>query len=246
MKIIIANWKMKLGLAASRRLAADYARELENSPAAVVVCPSEFALAAVAEAIAGSNLKLGAQNCFWLEPGAYTGEVAVETLAELGCRYVLCGHSERRQYAGESDQVVNLKLAALLSRGQDLVPVLCVGESASEHTAGHSADWVRQQLVACLRGLDFGRQQIIVAYEPLWAIGTGLAIQPAEAAVTHQLIKNEVSALLKCPPDKVAVLYGGSVDGSNAAALGTVSDGLLVGGASLEIAEFKAIISNIG
>jgi triosephosphate isomerase (TIM) len=243
--LVIGNWKMHAGKPAEARELAQAVRDGWKRPRGVEmgVCPPFTALSAVSEALAGSPLLLGAQNCHWEDTGAFTGEVAPPMLAELGCRLVLVGHSERRQLFRETDDEIRKKVAAALRHG--LIPVLCVGETADERRQGLTFTVVEGQLRAGWTGLgadDIGR--CVLAYEPVWAIGTGQNATPAQAAEVHGYLRGIVSELAsKEIAQSVRILYGGSVKPENAGALAQEQeiDGALVGGASLQAAGFITI-----
>lgn len=212
----------------------------------VVVCPPFTALAAVANELAASAVKLGAQDVFYEEKGAFTGEVSPPMLTALGVEYVIVGHSERRQYFHETDDVVNKKVRAALAHG--LKPVICVGEKLEEREAGDGwKDLVRGQLEAALNGVDVAHAaKGAVAYEPVWAIGTGLTATPAVAGEAHALIRETITETFGAgAAEAVRILYGGSVKPDNAAELMAEPDidGALVGGASLKAESFVAIIN---
>ncbi len=243
--MVVANWKMHGTLAEARVLAAQVRDGLRRTRGVeVVLCPPFTALAAVADALAGSAIGLGAQNCHWEASGAFTGEVSAAMLVELGCRLVVLGHSERRQHLGEADHQVNLKVRAALHHR--LVPLLCVGESAHERSQGLTFTTVEGQLRAGLEGVSpdaMGR--CIVAYEPIWAIGTGVNATPAQASEVHGYLRGLLSELAyKEVAQAVRILYGGSVKPENAAELlrEPEIDGALVGGASLQAATFVGIV----
>ena len=245
--LVIGNWKMHGLLADARALATGVRDGLKRKLAAIVaVCPPSTALAAVAETLAGSQIALGAQNCHPEPLGAHTGEISVPMVADLGCRYVLVGHSERRKEMGETDELINRKVHAVLSHG--LIPVLCVGETAEERRQGLTFTTVEGQLRAGLSGLTSDAlSKIVLAYEPVWAIGTGVNATPGQAAEVHGYLRGLVSELSsKETAQGVPVLYGGSVKADNAASLLAEPeiDGALVGGASLKAPEFVAIAKN--
>lgn len=209
-----------------------------------VVCPSHLALKAVSEALRGGNVALGAQDCFWEEKGAYTGEVSAKSLKDYGCEFCLVGHSERRQYLGETDDMVNKKVLALLK--QDIVPVVCVGETREERDAGRRDAVVIGQVRAALKGAaPVGAQRILIAYEPRWAIGTGVPCSPDDAASMHQLIYDTLSEQFASDvvDRQTAIVYGGSVDTKNIAGYLAVRviQGSLIGGASLKAPDFAAM-----
>jgi len=209
----------------------------------VVVCPPFTALAAVGQIVAGSRIGLGAQDMHWAKEGAYTGEVSAEMLWDIGCRYVIVGHSERRQYFGETDESVNRKSLAALASG--LTPIICVGETLFEREAGHACAVVEAQLKGALSGLTPEQVQgLIFAYEPVWAIGTGKTATPSQAEEMHAHIRKTIALLFGAEiAQGVRILYGGSVKPDNAKELLGRSeiDGALVGGASLDAGSFASI-----
>ena len=242
--LVVGNWKMHGSLAEARALAQSLRDGLKRPRGVeVVVCPPFTAMAAVAEVLAGSAVGIGAQNCHWESRGAFTGEIAPPMLAELGCRLVLLGHSERRQIFREADDEINRKVVAALRHG--LQPVLCVGETAEERRQGLTFTVVEGQLRAGWAGLsldDMGR--CLLAYEPVWAIGTGVNATPAQAAEVHGYLRGLATELgSKDLAQTVRILYGGSVKADNAAAVTQEPDvdGVLVGGASLQAQSFIAI-----
>src|SRR5689334_19184856 len=243
--LVIGNWKMHGTVAEARGLATGIRDGLKRPRGVqVAVCPPFTALPAVSEILTGSPIQVGAQNCHHEPSGAHTGEIAVPMLAELGCRWILAGHSERRKEMGETDEQIKLKVRAVLSH--DLTPVLCVGETADERRQGLTFTTVEGQLRAGLAGLS-GEQigKTVLAYEPVWAIGTGVNATPAQAAEVHGYLRGLVSELAsKEVAQTVRILYGGSVKPDNAADLAQEAeiDGALVGGASLEAAGFVAIV----
>jgi len=243
--VVIGNRKMHGTQAEARALAAGVRDGLKRKPpVSVVVCPPFTALPVVAQTIANSAIELGAQNCHWDPSGAHTGEIAIPMLAELGCRWVLVGHSERRKEMGETDEQINRKVQAVLSHA--LVPVLCVGETAEERRQGLTFTTVEGQLRAGLAGLTAdGLAKVVLAYEPVWAIGTGVNATPAQAGEVHGYVRGLVSELSsKEVAQTVPILYGGSVKADNAESLMAEPeiDGALVGGASLKAPEFIAIV----
>jgi triosephosphate isomerase len=246
MSYLIGNWKMQLDETESEALAKEVVRlwaagGATRPNATVVICPSHMALEEVAKIVRGTPIALGAQDAFWEDKGAYTGEISPKTLKDLGCEFCLVGHSERRQYLGETDAMVNKKTLALLQHG--IVPVVCVGETKEERAAGRRDSVVIAQVRAALAGVTLvGSQRLIVAYEPRWVIGTGKAVSPDDAAEMHHLILGALQEML--PSDAVerqcAVIYGGAVDSKNLAGFLAVDviRGALVGGASLRAQEF--------
>lgn len=253
MKTIIANWKMHLTVRESLALTRSVMLSLRGKATVpeVVLCPSFTALEAVHKATSKSRVKLGAQDVFWEEKGAFTGEISPRQLKELGVSLVIVGHSERRAPGGESDAMVNKKVIAVLAAG--LTPIICVGETKTERQAGKAESVVRAQVKAALANLPLpllkkeGPRTLIFAYEPVWAIGTGDPATPADAVAMHQLIRATAEAgVAGIKPKQIRVLYGGSVDGQNAYSFlrEPEIDGLLVGGASLKTAEFEQILSS--
>jgi len=245
-KIVAGNWKMNLDRAQGRALAAAVAgRRGEAAAAELVLCPTAVSLDAVGTALgaAKSDVALGAQNAHDKASGAFTGEVAPAMLVDLGCRYVILGHSERRTLFGETDASVNAKTKAALAAG--LVPIVCVGETLEERDAGRTAAVVESQVKGSLAGLspaDLGK--VVVAYEPVWAIGTGKVATPEQAQEVHAHIRRLLGELSSPGvADTIRIQYGGSVKPDNAADLAAQPDidGALVGGASLKADDFLAI-----
>jgi triosephosphate isomerase len=243
--LVIGNWKMHGTIAEARALATGIRDGLPKrfKGADVVVCPPFSALAAVNEVVQGSVVGLGAQTCHHEASGAHTGEVSPPMLVDVGCRWVLAGHSERRREMGEADAVIALKVRAALDHA--LTPVLCVGETGEERRQGLTFTTVEGQLRAGLAGLDAAAiVRVVLAYEPVWAIGTGVNATPAQAAEVHGYLRGLVSELAsKEVAQVVRVLYGGSVKADNADSLLAESDidGALVGGASLNAQGFVSI-----
>jgi triosephosphate isomerase len=243
--LVLGNWKMNGTIAEARALAGAVRDTLKRPRGVEVgVCPPFTALVAVAEALTGSSVRLGAQNCHHEASGAHTGEISPVMLVDLGCRLVLLGHSERRKEMGETDDQINKKMHASLGHG--LTPVLCVGETAEERRQGLTFTTVEGQLRAGLAGL--GPEKIarcVLAYEPVWAIGTGVNATPGQASEVHGYVRGLLSELAsKEVAQVVRILYGGSVKADNAEALfaETDIDGGLIGGASLKAADFVGIV----
>lgn len=212
--LVIANWKMQFDDATAVDTARRLVDTLSEGPE-VVLCPSFTALARVADALRGSSVLLGAQDCATTKRGAFTGEVSPDDLIALGCRYVILGHSERRQYCGETDTTIAQKVCAALSSG--LRPILCVGETADERRMGQREAVIDRQLRGALRGLSLiGSQQLAIAYEPVWAIGTKHAAKPEDAAQAHAFIIETVRGCVgTSSAQQLRILYGGSVDPKN-------------------------------
>ena len=243
-KLVVGNWKMNGSHAANAELLAGIKSALPFG-ADVAVCPPFPYLAEVALTLTGSALAWGAQDCSAHEQGAYTGEVSAAMLAELGCRYVIVGHSERRAYHAEGDALVADKAKAAIARG--LTPIVCVGETLAEREAGHTDEVVKRQLSAVIHALAHCVPQIVVAYEPVWAIGTGRTASPAQAQAVHALLRAQLHAATTRSGD-MRILYGGSVKADNAAELFAQPDidGGLIGGASLKAADFAAVCRAAG
>ncbi|HWB50093.1 MAG TPA: triose-phosphate isomerase [Stellaceae bacterium] len=234
-KLIAGNWKMN-GLGAdSVALASAVAQRAKTAAPAcdLLVCPPATVLGAVGAALAGSPVALGGQNCHALEKGACTGDVSAEMLKDAGCSYVILGHSERRAACGETDAVVHAKVLAAWRAG--LVPIVCVGETRAEREAGREVAVVRAQLAGSVPE-EASSDKLVVAYEPVWAIGTGLTPTIADIAAVHHEIRGDI-------PAGTRILYGGSVNPKNATEILAVADvdGALVGGASLKAEDFWAI-----
>ena len=241
---VAGNWKMNKTVAEARELVAVMGKDLKNvKNVEKVLCPPFVSLVAVANLIGGTDLGLGAQNMHWEDKGAFTGETSPGMVKEF-CQYVILGHSERRTYFGETDETVNKKVLAAQKHG--LTPIVCVGETLAENEAGRTAEVVRRQTLEGLKGLDAAfAAKIVVAYEPVWAIGTGRASSAENAEVVH---RDVVRAALKDlfgheTAQAIRILYGGSVTGANAAEFFAEPDidGALVGGASLKSDDFIAI-----
>ena len=238
-KLVVGNWKMNgtrvanIELLAAIRAEGPFAAEVE-------VCAPFPYLADVALSLQGSNIGSGAQDCSAHESGAYTGEVSAAMLAEYGCRYVIVGHSERRAYHAESDQLVADKAKIALAKG--LTPIVCVGETLAERETGQTDAVVKRQLSAVIHTLGHCISQVVVAYEPVWAIGTGKTATPEQAQAVHALLRAQLKAA-SGKAGEMKILYGGSVKADNAATLFSQADidGGLIGGASLKASDFVAI-----
>ena len=245
--VIAGNWKMYKTTGEARKLALDIknASRVLAEGIDIVICPPFGALWVVAEVIKASRVNLGAQDCFWEDEGAFTGEVSPRMLKDLGCTYTIVGHSERRTHFGETDQAVAKKAKALLRT--DISPIVCVGERLSEREAGATNDVVRGQILGSLRGITEDEiLRAVVAYEPVWAIGTGKTATPGEAQQVHALIRNILIDLYGLEVAlRIRIQYGGSVKADNIGALMAEPDidGALVGGASLEALSFMKIVS---
>lgn len=241
-KLVAGNWKMHGALLQNSALLSRIKAQASGLNCEVVVCPPYPYLAQVQSLIQGSNLGLGAQSVSEHPSGAYTGEVSTSMLVELGCRYVLVGHSERRAQFGETDVIVAAKFEAAQKAG--LMPILCVGETLSEREAGRTGVVVARQLAAVLDRLGVAAMaSAVVAYEPVWAIGTGVTASPVQAQEVHAAIRAQVAALDLSVGAGLRILYGGSVKPQNAKELFGQSDidGGLIGGAALVADDFLAI-----
>ncbi|MEW6388080.1 MAG: triose-phosphate isomerase [Thermodesulfobacteriota bacterium] len=241
--LVAGNWKMHKTLAEARALAHEIRQGLSgNLKAEVVLAPPYTALAAVAEEIADSPLRLAGQDTFWELEGAYTGAISPRMLRDAGCQYVIVGHSERRQHFGDTNRTVNLKLKAALAN--NLIPIFCLGETLPQRESGQTLEVVAEQLREGLAGLrDEPGVNLVVAYEPVWAIGTGRTATPEQAQEVHHFIRGLLPEVLGNAA--IRILYGGSVTPDNAAALLGEPDinGALVGGASLKAPSFLKIIT---
>ncbi len=244
---IAGNWKMNKTIKEAIELVNNLKRELSDvEGVAIVICPVSTSLSEVSDLIVDSNIGLGAQNVYWQESGAFTGEVAPSMLKDAGCQYVIIGHSERRKYFSETDETVNKKTKAALAAG--LLPIVCVGEVLEERQANKTIEVVEAQLKGSLEGLTpENLSKIVIAYEPVWAIGTGKTATPAQAQEVHKFIRNWLSKNYNNDVSQnLQILYGGSVKPSNIKELISEEDidGALVGGASLDSASFVGIVKN--
>ena len=244
-KIVAGNWKMNMTVAEAANLVQGLKAELSNfREVEVVVCPPFTALSSVSAALQGTNMDLGAQNMHWEKSGAFTGEISPEMLRELFCHYVILGHSERRTYFGETDAIVNRKVKAALSWG--LHPIVCVGETLQQREAGEVESVITTQVRGSLAGLE--QKEIlesVIAYEPVWAIGTGKTATSAQAQEVHAIIRKVLGEMFTpAVAQGVRIQYGGSVKPGNAKELFSMPDidGGLIGGAALDAKSFIAIV----
>lgn len=245
--VIAGNWKMNRTVAEAVSLVSELkALVADVSGVDMVVCPPFTALYAVSQVLEGSRIALGAQDMHWEPEGAFTGEVSARMLLTSGCGYVILGHSERRAYFGETNQTVNRKTKAGLAAG--LVPIVCVGETLQQREAGKTQDVVRDHVVGALADIPArDAVRVVVAYEPVWAIGTGLTATPQQAQDVHAFIRGELERLYdKGVAQDVRIQYGGSMKPDNAGALLAQPDidGGLIGGASLKAKPFADIIAS--
>ena len=243
-KLVAGNWKMHGSHSANAELLAGIAAARPFACDVAVCVPFPY-LSETAVALAGTDLRWGAQDVSAHAQGAYTGEVSAGMLAEFGCRYAIVGHSERRQYHAESDQLVADKAKAALARG--LTPIVCVGETLAEREAGATETVVKRQLSAVIHALGHCAGEMVVAYEPVWAIGTGKVASPEQAQAVHAVLRAQLKAATP-HADTMKILYGGSMKPDNAASLLCQADidGGLIGGASLKLADFVAICRAAG
>jgi len=244
--LITGNWKMNKTVSE----AVDFVNNLGSAlrdvkDVEVVICPTFVALSEVSKILEGSSAKLGAQNMYMQENGAYTGEISPLMLKELGCRYVIIGHSERREYFKEDNKLINAKIKLALK--YQLRPILCVGETLSEYQNNQTIDIVKTEIREGLAGIDEEQMsQVAIAYEPIWAIGTGKTATPDDANRVHKIIRKIISEMFDAKTgEKTRVQYGGSVKPDNISALMEKSDidGALVGGASLSVESFIRIVN---
>ncbi len=242
--VIAGNWKLFKTIAESVALVTELKPLVaDNQSVEIVVAPVFTSLSRVSDAIKGSNINMASQNCYWEEEGAFTGEVAPKLLKDAGCSHVIIGHSERRQYFGETDLTVNKKTKAALAAG--LCAIVCVGETLTERESDWTFSVIEAQITGGLAGLAAEAfSHIVIAYEPVWAIGTGKTASDAQAQEVHAFIRQLIARLFTQPvADAVRILYGGSVKPDNVKGLMTQPDidGALVGGASLKAESFAAI-----
>ena len=244
--LIAGNWKMYKTTAEAKAFAEEFSKLYKDTDVRAAICAPFTQLVALKEAFAGTNVKLGAQNVHFEDEGAFTGEISVEMLKEIGVDYCIIGHSERREYFAETDETVNLKLKKLFS-SSEIIPILCVGENLSEREAGNAFDVVEGQLKADLEGIDKADvSKLVIAYEPIWAIGTGKTATPEQAGEICAHIRNIVEKLYdEDTCDSVIIQYGGSVKPENASEIMNMDeiDGALVGGASLDASKFIKIVN---
>ncbi len=244
-KLIVGNWKMNGSLAANAGLLQALLAGLGDQAAAadVALCASAPYLAQLQALLQGSAIGWGAQDCSAHESGAYTGEVAAAMLRDFGCRYVILGHSERRQYHGETDDQVAQKAQRALAAG--ITPIVCVGETLADREAGRTEFVVKRQLSAVIHAVGHCASEIVVAYEPVWAIGTGRTATPEQAQAVHAVLRAQLKAA-SAHSSRNRILYGGSMNAGNAAELLCQPDidGGLIGGASLKADEFLSIIAS--
>jgi triosephosphate isomerase len=241
--LVVGNWKMNGSIKSNQSLLEGLKQGLANGSAAEVgVCPPFVYLQQVSELLKGTTIAWGGENLSEQEPGAFTGEIAASMLVDFGCKYVIVGHSERRSLYGETDELVALKFAKAQAAG--LIPILCVGELLEERQAGDTENVVKRQLDAVINQVGVANlAKSVIAYEPVWAIGTGKTATPQQAQDVHAFIRGQIAEKDLGVAEKLQILYGGSVKGNNAAELFAMSDidGGLIGGASLNADDFLTI-----
>lgn len=238
---IAANWKMNKTVSETVDFISAFIPEVKDvSDVDIVIAPPFTSLAAASGTVRNTNVLLAAQNVFYEEKGAYTGEIAPQMLTDLGCEYVIVGHSERRQYFKETDDIVNKKIR--IARKNGLGVIFCIGESLEEREAGKTFEVLEREIRNGLEGI--GSEKIVVAYEPIWAIGTGKTASPEQAQEAHAFVRDKLRALYSNKADKLCILYGGSVTPDNVDSLMACNDvdGALVGGASLKVESFIRIV----
>ena len=244
-KIIAGNWNLNKTPSESKSLVEAIAAKVADAKCDVVVCPTAICIPSAVDAAKGSNIAVGAQNVHFKESGAYTGELAANMLTEAGVKYVIIGHSERRQYFGETDETVNLRTKAALAGG--LLPIVCVGESLTEREQGIMDDTVRRQTKIAFLGIDADdAKKVVIAYEPVWAIGTGKTATADQADEVCGIIRETIKGLYGAEvADAIRIQYGGSMNAGNAAELLAKPniDGGLIGGASLKPDDFAVIVA---
>ncbi|MDY5263826.1 MAG: triose-phosphate isomerase [Eubacteriales bacterium] len=243
--IIAGNWKMNNNMAETEKLVTALIPMVKDAECDVVICVPFTSIAKAVELTKGTNIKVGAENVHWAKSGAFTGEISADMLVELGTEYVVIGHSERRQYFGETDQTVNMRMKAALQAG--LKPIVCVGETLEEREGNKTEEVVVRQTVEAFKDIDENElKNIVIAYEPVWAIGTGKTATSEQANDTIKIIRNAMAKLYgdKNAEDVVRIQYGGSMNPSNVKELMAMPeiDGGLIGGASLDATKFTQVV----
>ena len=242
--IIAGNWKMNMTPAEAERLVVELIPLVKDAACEVVVCPPYVDLALVGKLLVGTNIKLGAQNIHWAPKGAFTGEISADMLLAMGVTHAIVGHSERRQYFGETDETVNKRAKAALDA--NITPIICVGESLEQRESGVTETIVSKQTVAALAG--FSAEEVVrsvIAYEPIWAIGTGKTATNEDANTTIKVIRDAIAGVYgQKVADEVRIQYGGSMNAKNATELMAMPeiDGGLIGGASLKSEDFSKVV----
>ncbi|MDP3448738.1 MAG: triose-phosphate isomerase [Eubacteriales bacterium] len=242
--IIAGNWKMNMTPAEAERLVAELIPLLKDAACEVVICPPYVDLALVGKLLVGTNIKLGAQNVHWAPKGAFTGEISADMLLAIGVSHAIVGHSERRQYFGETDETVNKRAKAALDA--NITPIICVGETLEQRESGVTDTIVSKQTIAALAG--FSAEEVVrsvIAYEPIWAIGTGRTATNEDANTTIKVIRDAIAGVYgQKVADEVRIQYGGSMNAKNATELMAMPeiDGGLIGGASLKSEDFSKVV----
>lgn len=244
--IIAGNWKMNNTIAETKALITDLIPLVKDASCDVVICTPYTDLATAVEMTKGTNIKVGAENVHWAEKGAFTGEISANMLAELGVEYAIIGHSERRQYFGETDQTVNARVKAALAVG--IKPIVCVGETLEEREGGKVEEVLVRQTTAAFEGIDKDAlDNIVIAYEPVWAIGTGKTATSEVANDTIAIIRDTIAKLYcpNCAEQRMRIQYGGSMNPKNVKELMSMPqiDGGLIGGASLKAVDFSQVVN---
>ncbi|MGV8146536.1 MAG: triose-phosphate isomerase [Alkaliphilus sp.] len=243
--IIAGNWKMNMNLENATKLVEEIRNEATKTDVEIVVCCPSIYISEIKKIIEGSNVKIGAQNMHWADSGAFTGEISADMLNDVCVDYVILGHSERRQIFGETDEVVNKKIKKAI--GKKIKPILCVGETLEEREEGRTHDVVKKQVETCLEGVTSEEmKEVVVAYEPIWAIGTGKTASSKDANDVVSFIRGIIDKKYgEKVSDAVRIQYGGSVKPNNATEIMSEYDidGALVGGASLDAESFLAIVN---
>ena len=242
--IIAGNWKMNKTPDEARALVEELIPLVADAECDVVVCPPFVDLCPVSKAIKGTNIHLGAQNIHWAKSGAFTGEISADMLKKFGVEYAIVGHSERRQYFGETDATVNMRAKAALENG--ITPIICVGESLEQRERGETDEFVASQVRGALEGISADdARRIVIAYEPIWAIGTGRTATAEMAEETITVIRKTLRSIFgNDAAETVRIQYGGSINPQNAASLMAMEniDGGLIGGASLKAEDFSKVV----
>jgi triosephosphate isomerase (TIM) len=243
--LIAGNWKMNTNESESLSLVNEFLskNDIFKPEVKVLVCPPFTSISAVSSALKGSKIMLGSQNCHYAEKGAFTGEISIDMISHLGCTHIILGHSERRKYFQETDELINKKVTAVLNKG--LIPVFCIGETLEQRQTNQTLDILKMQVETGLSGLS--KEQIlkvVIAYEPVWAIGTGISADINQIDEAHKFLRSLLTNKVSSESSQIPVLYGGSVDAANAAQILELPDvnGALIGGASLKAASFITII----
>ncbi|MBE2188118.1 MAG: triose-phosphate isomerase [Candidatus Kapabacteria bacterium] len=243
--LIAGNWKMFTNVFESKVLVETLLSEIweKEMQTTVLVCPPFTSLCGVADVIKDTDLKLGAQNCHYEEKGAYTGEISPQMLQYLGCDYIIIGHSERRTHFKEDDEIIARKLSSILDLG--LTPILCIGETFEQRMNNMTNTILAKQIEKAFENIDKSLiKQVVIAYEPVWAIGTGISATPEQAQETHRWVKDFISSTYSVNREDLTVIYGGSMNDKNCYELLNLADvdGGLIGGASLNAETFTSII----